>query len=64
MAEKIYLNIDDIPVRYHTLGCKRTIERLIKEKNFPPGKKTSPRKRTWSNIEIESWLDEREDDQT
>lgn len=55
--EKVYLYLSEIEDYFPKLKI-RTIQRMIKEQIFPVGKKLRGRT-LWSNLEIESWLDER-----
>lgn len=57
-----YLLQKDIPNRFKFLS-KSTINKLIKEGNFPPGK-TILGRQVYNVAELEEWLDERGDDQT
>lgn len=60
---KFYMNLDGISKCYNI--SPQTINRIRSgdekyAKDFPEGKYISPQIRLWSNIAIEKWLDENE----
>lgn len=46
----------------HELGIvnnRETLGNWIRKRGFPPGQLTGPNSRTWSDIEVQAWLDSR-----
>ena len=57
LIKKLYVDLPDVSTILSL--SETTIQRMVREKNFPPPRKLSGRRVAWLVIEIEDWAESR-----